>query len=419
MTTKPSRNRVNRLRLTDRNVAHLPPAANPHWDTLVTGFGLRVGAKSRTWVVKFRVGGVQPTMKLGRYPAVSLAVARQRAKEALDKLGRGLDPRVDYEAQKLEQEAQARAVRASEIGFASVARRYLRLRVPKRQKSERSRQETTRIVNKLIDTWGDLALDEFSPAHVNAVIDPYLERGQDIGARATFERIRSIFKYALERGELDGSPVLNMATPGEKISRDRWLDQDELKAVWKAAGAVGYPFGDFVKLSFALGGQRRDDVAKLRRSQLVDMELRDNGKAESVPVWLIETPTKSDRPHVVPLSTLARELIAELPRHNGDYLLSTTAGERPISGFSKFKAQVDDEEVLEGFTPWRIHDIRRTVSTHFAEYLDQPPHVAEIIQNRRSGVVSGVVRTYNRAQYLGLKREALERWGEYLRRLVA
>ena len=51
-------------------------------------------------------------MKLGRYPAVSLAVARQRAKEALDKLDQGLDPRIDYEAEKLAQEAQARAVRA-------------------------------------------------------------------------------------------------------------------------------------------------------------------------------------------------------------------------------------------------------------------------------------------------------------------
>ena len=198
------------------------------------------------------------------------AVARQAAKSALEKLGEGLDPRVDYaaleaaeKAKEVKETAKRAADRTELYGFNASAKRYLQYRVPRKQESERSRAETKRIVeNILVPALGSKALDEITLIDVNAIIDPYIHRGQDFGARSVFERIRSIFKYALERGEISGSPILNMATPGEKISRARWLDQDEIKAVWTAATALAYPFGDFVKLTFALGGQRRDDVAE-------------------------------------------------------------------------------------------------------------------------------------------------------------
>lgn len=405
----------NRVRLTDRNIKTLPPAPNPHWDTLVTGFGLRVGVKTRTYVIKFRFNGEQPTMKLGRVGQIDLGDARQRAKDALLKLDKGLDPRVDYEAR----DAAEKVTQSNARSFKKIAEHYLTQRAARVQ-NERTLTETKRVVEKvLIEAWGNRPIDEITKADVNAVLDPYMDDGHDHACNRVFERIRSIFRWAVERGTIETSPVANMQPPGAEISRDRWLDQDEVKAVWNAATTIKYPFGAFIQLSFALGGQRKSDIANLRRSQLTEMELREGDKRVSVPIWLIDAPTKSDRPHVVPISTLASELIAALPRHNGDYLISSTGGELPLGGWSKYKRKFDAIEGIKNLKPWVIHDIRRTVSTHLAEYVDQPPHVAEIIQNRRTGQIQGVTRVYNRAQYLALKRDALESWGNYLKRIVS
>ncbi|MEQ8486051.1 MAG: hypothetical protein RIB46_16965 [Pseudomonadales bacterium] len=58
--------------------------------------------------------------------------------------------------------------------------------------------------------------------------------------------------------------------------------------------------------------------------------------------------------------------------------------------------------------------VRRTVATAFGDKLGLPPQVAEAVQNRRSGIVSGVVAVYNRAHYEQAKRDALEAWRVWL-----
>ncbi len=60
---------------------------------------------------------------------------------------------------------------------------------------------------------------------------------------------------------------------------------------------------------------------------------------------------------------------------------------------------------------WTLHDLRRSFVTHINERKLAPPHVVEAIANHVSGHLAGVTGTYNRAQYLTERREALERWG--------
>ena len=70
---------------------------------------------------------------------------------------------------------------------------------------------------------------------------------------------------------------------------------------------------------------------------------------------------KSNATHMVPLSDQALAVLLSVPHFTkGDYLFSTTLGERPVGGFSKAKARLDK---LMGAPPWVIHDIRRTVRT--------------------------------------------------------
>ena len=70
-----------------------PPerGVNEHWDAATPGFGLRVHAPSakaqkgtKSWTLMVRIRGKQKRIGLGRYPAVSLKDARQKASDMRD-----------------------------------------------------------------------------------------------------------------------------------------------------------------------------------------------------------------------------------------------------------------------------------------------------------------------------------------------
>jgi integrase len=72
--------------------------------------------------------------------------------------------------------------------------------------------------------------------------------------------------------------------------------------------------------------------------------------------------------HVIPLCTAALGIVQDLPRFTtGNYLFTTTAGQRPVSGFSKFKQKFDTTIAKLGdLAPFTIHDLRRTCRTGLA-----------------------------------------------------
>jgi integrase len=68
--------------------------------------------------------------------------------------------------------------------------------------------------------------------------------------------------------------------------------------------------------------------------------------------------------HEIPLANRALALVEALPRFMaGGFLFSTTAGAKPVNGFSKAKARIDR---LSGVEDWKIHDLRRTMRTHLS-----------------------------------------------------
>jgi integrase len=107
---------------------------------------------------------------------------------------------------------------------------------------------------------------------------------------------------------------------------------------------------------------------------------------------------------VVPLSSPALAIVEALPQTSGDFLLSTTAGRVPISGFSKAKARID---TLSGVDDWTLHDLRRSAATHMARLGVAPKHVEMVLGHATEGV-AGI---YYRYEYLAEKRAALDLWG--------
>ena len=259
------------------------------------------------------------------------------------------------------------------------------------------------VENHLIPAWGHLPIAKLTRRHVHILLDELVDAGKGITANRLLAASSKLFNWSVERGYLEASPALGVKPPAKEVSRDRVLTLAEIKALWKAAGSLGYPFGPWLKLMFLTGGQRERDVSHMRWAEIKGVW------------WEIEEPTKSETSHRVPLSTLALEILDGLPRFEGPYVFSTRAGEVPISGYSKAKRQLDEKSKVTG---WRFHDVRRTVATCFGEHLGKHPYVVERLQNRRSGTIKGVMAVYNRATYESELETALGEWGRFIDRLV-
>jgi integrase len=130
---------------------------------------------------------------------------------------------------------------------------------------------------------------------------------------------------------------------------------------------------------------------------------------------------KNDKPHDIPLSQAALDLIDHLPRSNSQSLLfpAANASGKAASGISKAKRRMD--EGLSNYLgapliPWVIHDLRRTVATKM-EGLKIIQPVVEAVLNHIAGSKAGIVVIYQRYKYIDDKRDALDKWAAELMRI--
>lgn len=248
------------------------------------------------------------------------------------------------------------------------------------------------------------------------IIDRIAARGAGIQANRAFAYLRAMFNWTVERGRLPVSPIAGKP-PTRERPRDRVLNNDEVRWLWRACDEIEWPFGPLVKLVL-LTAQRRDEVASLEWSEL-DLKKR---------LWTMpREKAKNDRAHEVQLSDLALELLNSIPRI-GHNLVFTSTGTTPVSGFSRAKRRLDAAMVAakheelgakcEPIAKWTLHDLRRTAATGIAR-LNFPPHVIDRLLNHLSGAIRGVAAVYNRFEYIDERRAALEAWGRYVSNLIA
>ena len=116
--------------------------------------------------------------------------------------------------------------------------------------------------------------------------------------------------------------------------------------------------------------------------------------------------TKNGRPHIVPLSDIAYQVIE--PHLGRDWLFGRRG--TGFSGWSKEKKLLDAQRKIPA---WQLRDIRRTVATGMAE-LGVEPHIVEACLNHVSGHKAGVAGIYNKATYLPPKTAALSLWENHV-----
>jgi integrase len=385
-----------RLKLTKNAIDALatPQTDTVYWDAALPGFGVKVTPKGRkVFIVLYRTGGAGSRLRkytIGPYGRVTVHQARVAAQKVFAARLDGRDPA----AEKREKKRRVVADRVEDL---------LESFIDQRLSQNRSGAEIARLLRREMGkAWVGRSIHEIGKRDVVEVVSAIEQRGAPVAANKTLKSIKTFLRWCVGRAILDQSPAEGVPSPAKEIARDRVLSDHELARVILAARQIDPRYGGIVEL-LALTGQRREEVAKLAWDEL-DFDQR---------VWTIpKHRTKNAKPHVVHLSDEAIAVLKGMERQ-GPYVFAVH-GTKLFQDFAVAKRKLD---VLCKVTGWRLHDLRRTCVSGMAR-LRIAPHVADKILNHQSGTISGVAAVYQRHEFLHERKEALERWGAHMAKIV-
>jgi integrase len=354
-------------------------------DAVLPGLYLVVqptGGKS--WAVRYRIG--RRTCKLtlaSRYPVLTLAKAREAARTALESVSAGTDP--------------AAAKRAGTPAHDTLAA-YIALYREKHVTTVRAGTATNinRELERMQEEWPGRSLHSISKKDVVAVVDKAMKRGPSAGVTA-WKVAKAFFAWCEAREDDFASPARSIRKPAKEKSRERVLDDAELKLAWEAADAASGAAGALIKL-LILTGARRNEMTELARDEI---------SADT-----IELPgnrTKNGLPHRIPITPMIRRILDVTPK-TGRFILNGT--DRPFGDHSGAKAKV-----APAIRAWTLHDLRRSFASGL-QRLGIAPHIVELALNHRSGTFSGVAGIYQRHRYATEVRAAFESWSQHIEALT-
>jgi len=395
--------------LTDAKVRGLKAAAGNRTeisDAIVPGLRVRVGTSgTKTFIVRKRVGGRVKNLTLGRFHETrfTLADARKKARAILSDIEAGGDP-----TPKLKNENRGKATSGS---VSALWQSYLKAEVA----AKRSAREIERIFDRyILPELGDRLADTITRGDITRLVDQIAENGSPVMARAVRAQISAFYSWAMPRlDRLQSNPARYAGRPPAPKARERTLTDDELRALWKATDAEGFPWRAGIKL-LILTGQRREEVFGADRAEF-DLQER---------MWIIPaTRAKNGVEHLVPLSSQAVAILETVPEIAGSAKLFPARGnnDNGASGFSKVTAKLRkavEASLGEHINDWRLHDLRRTMATGM-QRLGIKLQAVESVLNHVSGSRAGIVGVYQRHDYLEEKRHALEAWAAEVDRVVS
>ena len=196
---------------------------------------------ARSWILRALVKGRQVDMGLGNYPLVSLAQARERAKDMKDEIWRGGDPVAEKKAAKA---AEAKRKTYKEVADDFVAMKAAELKTQKQKNALRAQVEYA------FPILGGLPVAEIEVDHVLQVLTPVWTTKHEAAKRVRM-RIEAVLKAARTKG-LIARGTENPA---------RWRDNLENvlpkgRNVWRPKHHRSLPYADVPRVLEGADGAR-------------------------------------------------------------------------------------------------------------------------------------------------------------------
>lgn len=228
-----------------------------------------------------RIRGRDQRLKIGRFPGLSIAQARSQVVLLAADVEKGLDPL-----------AEKRKQAAAAITLGEQCAIYIERYARQRNKRWKDREkEIEKYLKPLLKCpLSSITRDDVEFLHLK------IGKTAPIMANRVMALLRSVFNYAIKKGWEGKNPVLGFERFKE-ISRDRFVQPDEMPFLLDAIDSENQLMKDFFKM-LLLTGARKGDVQKMRWEQIDWIYC----------TWKIPE-TKNGQPLLLPMTDMAIEIL--------------------------------------------------------------------------------------------------------------
>lgn len=394
------------MRLTDTQVRNAKPKGKPYKLPRELGLFLLVNPNgAKWWRFAYTFAGKEQLLSLGVYPDVSLALARQRRDEARQQIAEGINPSHQRQASRLAAKV------ADDDSFGAIAELWFTAEIA--GKSETYKASVRRTLDRdILPYLRARALTDITPRELLLVFNRIKDRGAEETARRARVNVGQVYRYAIRNGLAETDPTL--ALRGEKRKNPKrhfaaLIEPAEVARLMQAIYAYkGTPeIRALLKLS-ALLFQRPGELRHMQWSQI------DLAAAQ----WRYIV-TKTNTPHIVPLSTQAVAILRELQPLTDRGLSLQPDAPRYVFPSPKTRLRCASENAVRqalrnmGFTndEMTAHGFRATARTLLAELGWKPEAIERQLAHKASGPLGAA---YDRAAYLAEREQMMQSWSDHL-----
>ncbi len=341
------------------------------------------------WVLRLNVNGRRREMGLGRWPDVSIAEARRRARDARETLRDGEDPIV--------KRVKARSTRSQLTLEQTIADCFEARKAELKRDGEAGRWMSP-LATHIIPQLGSLPVEEVDQHLLRKTLEPIWHKKPNAAQKA-LQRVNLTLKHAAALGlNVDLQvPMKTRALLGKQRHSVRHIPSMPYQEAPAFYSWLKLQTGvAAVALRFLLLTAARTSEVRLAEFREID------GK-----VWKLGPErTKSGRMHRIPLSREAISIV-EMLRGNKQtrYLFASHRG-NPMSDMA-MSAFMKREGLVA-----RPHGFRATFRTWVEEKTDAPFEVKESCLGHQVG--SEVVRAYQRSDLFDHRSEIMNEWSRFL-----
>lgn len=347
--------------------------------------------------------GKRVNFTLGAYPVFSLEQARDKYRDNLALIARGIDPAIHY---KNEQDKKR-----SMPTFSDMAQEWLQSQIASNQFEPRTIEQKQTHINYASQYIGRMPIDQITTPDVLRAIKE-IERKTIPTAKRVRGVCQRIFALAIGQGYIANNPAIAVADlmlPKPKTEHHYAIVEpvafgQMLRDIDSVTDFYGHA-QNILRLQ-ALLFQRSGDMCSMRWD-CIDMD------AQTWTFSPAKTGNRSDMVSslVVPLPVQAIELLRAIHEHTGhtDYVFYN----------KRRKDKFEHQQQLNKFL-WRLgykdrhtpHGFRASARTLMVEQLDVSETLIELQLGHNVRDANG--RAYNRATMIDKRRDMMQKWADYL-----
>lgn len=367
----------------------------------VAGLYLQVRGEARSWILRVTVGAKRRDMGLGAFPTVTLASARERARQARSALDQGIDPIVA----RMEQQSALRASQARALTFRRACQLFIDAKAPEWRNDKHRQQWTNTLEMHAAPIIGDLFVSDIGQAHVLKVLEPIWTTKTETASRLR-GRIEQVLDWARVRGFREG----------ENPARWRGHLDKLLPNPSKVSKVIHHPALSLGALAAFATDLRTRDGLGARALEMVLLTAARSGEVRGATwseidldaaTWAIPASRmKGNRDHRVPLSAPAVALLKKQHRIEGCDLVFPGKDDKPLSDMTLAVVMRRMQ------VPAVPHGLRSSFRDWVSERTSYPPEMAEMALAHR--IADQTEAAYRRGDMLTKRAAMMDAWAEFL-----